>query len=96
MNSKPIQTGVVEVAVVGLDIQFNVREGLLGGELDLKVLERLLVLAVGIFSKPHWIAVFLRVQPEDLKLSGSAVDLPTGRHGPGDVLHGEPAGHHGV
>ena len=96
MNSKPIQTGVVEVSVVGLDVKFDVREGLLGGELNLKVLERVLSLIISVGSQLNRIVVFLRPQSDHLELPGSAVDLATGGHRPGDVLHGEPAGHHGV
>jgi hypothetical protein len=91
VDTKPVETGVVHVPVVGVDIKLNVGEEFIRGLFHVEELEGKAspLLAVGVAAQPDRLRVLLRPQTEHNEVPRGAVDSPRRRHALRNVLHGE-------
>jgi len=92
MDPEPIYTRIVDVAVVGLDVELDEEERLVRRKLDRKELKRVCIVHVHVLPQQDRLLVLLRLQAEDVELPGRAVDPARRRHALGDVLQGELIG----
>ena len=90
MNPESIEAGIVHIAMIGKDIKFNEREGLVNWFCHFKKLKRVCVLTVGEGTQSHRVYILLTSKTVDNKVLRRRVNLSTGRHRLGDVLHGKP------
>merc|ERR1712242_486976 len=75
MDSESVQTRVVAVSVVGQNVQFYEGERGGGGILDIKHLERVHVIIVGISAQLNRLLVLLTHQPVNDKVFRSTVNV---------------------
>ena len=90
MNPESVEASIVHIAMVGKDIQLDEGERLSYRLGQFKELERVCVLAVGEGTQPHGVDILLTSKTVDNKVLRRRVNLSTGRHRLGDVLHGKP------